>query len=346
MKINIDRKIVCTTVFIVGAIVLLYLTFTELIRFQAVITFVQHTWGKIFYLLLIGSSLLAIWKLPSKYIERFDIEDTLKRIDLENRIRRTVILTVFSLITVVILINYVYLNYLNVKERQISAIFITASTKLSSDNSIDRIAGIYAIERMASLYTYDRPFAIHLLGAYVRENSLWTEREYVLDPENPPKPRDDIQAAMTAIGRQWRRVRENWRGRIDLQNTDLQGIKLRSAFLENVDFTGAHLEMADLQGADLSHADLEGSHLLKTNLKGVMLSGANLSSANLTGADLSNANLMGANFLRADLTGVKGLKLKQLGYVKTLFGAKLDKELSDKVHFSYPELLAEETVTE
>jgi len=151
-----------------------------------------------------------------------------------------VILTAFSLIIVIILLNHVYLNYLNVKERQISALFITASTKLSSDNSIDRIAGIYAIERMASLYTYDRPYAMQLLGAYViRENSPWVERDNVLGSDVPPKPRDDIQAAMTAIGRQWGRVRENWRDPIDLQNTDLQGIKLEEAFLEGVDFTGA-----------------------------------------------------------------------------------------------------------
>jgi len=60
MKININKKVVYVAVSIVCVFGLIYLTFTESIGFQAVLTFIQLTWGKIVYLLLIGCCLWAI----------------------------------------------------------------------------------------------------------------------------------------------------------------------------------------------------------------------------------------------------------------------------------------------
>ncbi|MEE9252605.1 MAG: pentapeptide repeat-containing protein, partial [Thermodesulfobacteriota bacterium] len=77
---------------------------------------------------------------------------------------------------------------------------------------------------------------------------------------------------------------------------------------------------------DFSKTDLLGANLNKANLKEV-----DLSEADLEGADLFYANLEGVNLWSANLEGAKNLTVEQLSKVKTLYEAKLDKELMEKI---------------
>ena len=137
----------------------------------------------------------------------------------------------------------------------------------------------------------------------------------------------------------------------NLQGAYLKGANLKGTYLEGANLKGAYLEGAcligaDLQGADLQGADLQGADLIGTNLQGAYLQRANLQEdylqrANLKGANLKGADLQGAYLAAADLTEAdlkranlikaKGLTIEQLCDAETLYEAKLDEDLLNKV---------------
>jgi len=134
--------------------------------------------------------------------------------------------------------------------------------------------------------------------------------------------------------------------------------KLREAHLEGADFTstvltGAELRGANLQGANLSGAKLQGAYLAFANLQGANLmfakfQGANLWSANLQGAYLKGANLQEAFLMDADLRGIHLEKApsedelrdltRLLSKAETLYEAKIDSELQERLHENHPHL--------
>jgi hypothetical protein len=97
-------------------------------------------------------------------------------------------------------------------------------------------------------------------------------------PASPKPPREDIQLALTVIGRRSEKA-------ISMEPWGL--INLRSAYLLR----------ADLRGARLPNAQLSGTQLNRANLFDAQLNGANLSDAQLNGANLTSAQLNGAKFL-------------------------------------------------
>ena len=120
----------------------------------------------------------------------------------------------------------------------------------------------------------------------------------------------------------------------DLEKADLRMADLREAKLERANLEGANLEGADLQGANLKEANLEGANLQRVYLKGADLEGANLQRVNLEKADLDQADLMNANLRKA-----KGLPIKKLSKVKTLYEVKLESPLKKQIKREHPHLL-------
>ncbi|MEM7189585.1 MAG: pentapeptide repeat-containing protein [Pseudomonadota bacterium] len=135
-------------------------------------------------------------------------------------------------------------------------------------------------------------------------------REWV---DTLPKPRVDIQAAITVIGRRdridyERRPRRNFR--LDLRNTCLQQADLSYLSLSHALLTGARLEGADfdraeLDGADLHRAQLEGAGLEFARLDRANLSGARMEKANLAFARLGHVSLQHTRLEAANLTGAR-----------------------------------------
>ncbi|MFN4833677.1 MAG: pentapeptide repeat-containing protein, partial [Pseudanabaena sp.] len=82
----------------------------------------------------------------------------------------------------------------------------------------------------------------------------------------------------------------------NLQNTDLNGLKLIGADLNKANLQGANLRSVDLRGANL-----QGANLTYTDLSYADLRLANFGQANLTGANLSNAYLLEASFRQSIL---------------------------------------------
>jgi uncharacterized protein YjbI with pentapeptide repeats len=108
---------------------------------------------------------------------------------------------------------------------------------------------------------------------------------------NKIRPREDIQAVLTVIGRREIRHQES---SLDLRNTFLRGAKLVAANLSKADLSQVDLKFSNLSDADLSFANFAGANLHRTQLNGTNLSSVVLSGSDLSQADLSKANLQGA----------------------------------------------------
>ncbi len=160
-----------------------------------------------------------------------------------------------------------------------------------------RLGAIYALERIAIDSPRDHWTIMEVLTAYVRQNAP-------LDPDRPytggEKPRTDIQAILTVLGRRKtgpNREHSN-NQRLNLSDSRLSGVNLNITNLQ-----GASLSGGNLQGAYLSQANLQDTYLYKANLQHAFMSGSNLQGADLTGANLQHAEMLVANLLGALLNG-------------------------------------------
>lgn len=135
---------------------------------------------------------------------------------------------------------------------------------------------------------------------------------------------------------------QDFSGRANFCNADLNGANLHDVVLPSANLKGANLDYADLpranlryanlEGATLISANLEGADLFRTNLEGVILNKSNLrrtdlTSANLEGAYLFDANLKGS---RMDNSNLKGAIL--IG--ANLEGASLDQTVLEDARLS------------
>jgi hypothetical protein len=190
-----------------------------------------------------------------------------------------------------------------------------------------RLGGIYALERIARESAEDHGPIMEVLTAYLREHALWKPARAVpwqpvravgpvqpkeqprgTDEDEPPRPRADIQAIATGLGRRSEERRRQEQRRLHLRELELRRADLGDAHLERANLSRAHLERVNLIGAHLKGAILWGAHLEKAalekaNLRGADLEKANLSGAHLEGADLTGAHLEGAVLAGAHLEG-------------------------------------------
>jgi hypothetical protein len=205
------------------------------------------------------------------------------------------------------------------QQSQLTDRYSKAIEQLGDDKLDIRLGGLYALERLAVDSKRDHPTVVEVLSAFVRErtpstrgkDSLVTDllgayvsdeidQSKVSDPRTElPRPRVDVQAALTILGRLPRRDGIN---RGDLAFAYLAGADLYQADLSGADLRGINLRLADLREADLTKTTLSDSNLSYAMLEDADLSEANLRLANLNRAHLLEANLAGANLYRADFT--------------------------------------------
>ena len=148
-----------------------------------------------------------------------------------------------------------------------------------------------------------------------------------------------------------------------LEQSDFKGAKLSSVSMRNAD-----LNLADLRETDLSSAVLDGANLTETklddsnissagfadafmvnaNLTNVtavavdfgraLLIGARFYHANLQHSDFQAATLTNADFEGANLDAAQNLTVDQLASACTLYQARIDKRLVDRLATKYPAL--------
>jgi uncharacterized protein YjbI with pentapeptide repeats len=163
-----------------------------------------------------------------------------------------------------------------------------------------RIGGILALERIGRDSQRDSWTVVEILSAYVRNNSPWKEGD-----EEPPvgfRPRVDIQAAVTAIGRRPWEKSESERQVVDLSKTDLRaadltGANLARANLSSSHFCRANLTSACLDDADLSYANFQTARLDYASIR--IREQASLMKAEFYGSDLGDADLRGSQFFES-----------------------------------------------
>ncbi|WP_272005125.1 pentapeptide repeat-containing protein [Roseovarius sp. ZX-A-9] len=253
-----------------------------------------------------------------------------------------------------------------------------SSIETTAPNLEVRIGAIYALERIAQDSDRDHVQIMEILCAYIRQNAPasdaveWPEIEMHEDERDGPLHddwkervkafeakqralkadltcRDDIQTALTVIGRrsEHQRALEALAGHEDrnakfvfdtpcpeLPEPDEDGrydpaamksfqaeMKTWNAALR--DYPGDRLDLrrCNLQGSDMSKADfggarmddsqMQGAFLKKSKMQGADLSYAQMQGADLKGAKMQGAGLWGAKMQGADLWGAKmqGAKL-------------------------------------
>jgi hypothetical protein len=244
------------------------------------------------------------WWLPRRQVHRLDIQihDPKDRADTEDNFRKTV---GQALGGAAVLIGAV-VAYLQFTQQQQASHDLLISNQVSkgfeqlaSDKITERLGGIYALEGvMNTSDQYHQP-VLEALCAFVRESTtrqkgpLTVLLEAFTAPRDGTagntsgKPSNDIQAALTVIGRR----------------------KLGSGV---VNLAGAHIQGANLSYADLSYANLSGANLSGANLSGAYLIYTNLRSADLRSADLKSATLSGVFLSGANLSDANGLTQEQL----------------------------------
>ncbi|MFD3532521.1 pentapeptide repeat-containing protein [Streptomyces sp. NPDC058664] len=206
---------------------------------------------------------------------------------------------------------------------QITNRFNVAVQHLGSESLDVRLGGIYALQRIMQDSTRDHPTIVSVLSAYVREHAP--------DPKGAPadvslRPPTDIQGAVSVLA--GRNPEPDANALVDLQSSDLRGVRLNHPHLVGADLAYADLRFAvwphanlsearlvhaslisadladsQLRGVNLSESTLSGTRLMRSDLRRADITGAELDDARLTGANLTRANLTRANLKGADLAG-------------------------------------------
>jgi hypothetical protein len=172
------------------------------------------------------------------------------------------------------------------REGQIADRYAKAIEQLGSDNVTVRLGGIYSLERLALDSDRDYGAVIQMLAAFVRQRSPWPPMDHSLIVQTLERLPEDVQTALTVLGRRPKFFEHGERHRLDLTSTDLR----------NADLAGAHFEGAELQFSCLDGVNLIGAHLSRVILWGAWLRGAKLMISDLRYAFLNNAHLEKAYF--------------------------------------------------
>jgi len=261
---------------------------------------------------------LTLWKLPLLQVAQFEnsITNPLALAELENKFRAT-LAQIFGGFAIIIGL-YLTWKRISINEKradtaeknldvnlkgQITERFTRAIDQLGSEKLEVKTGGIYSLERIANESDEDYWPILEILISYIRKNS-----HVSLSYQDLPI---DIQAVINVLRRRRKSYSSGESDSLDLQFTCLKEANFKKADLEMVNFMGANLTWADFAGANLTDAYLV--------------------EANLTNAYFSRADLTGAY-----LTGAKGLSVYQLSQVSTLYNAKLDAELMEKLSEAYP----------
>lgn len=203
------------------------------------------------------------------------------------------------------------------RDGQVTAHYVEAIKLLASQRTVERLGGIYALERIMRESAKDHLTVVEVLAAFVRDQApVAPDTESV----SAAKLEETVQAALTVLGR---RPLLDEPFRIDLRRTDLRGADLRGARLERVRLAGARLEGANLTGAHLEKAWLGEIRLDGAWLDHAHLEGASLKGADLRGAHLKEARLKGTGLFRADLSTAISLTPDQVGEAVLDAGTKL-----------------------
>ncbi|HYX71210.1 MAG TPA: pentapeptide repeat-containing protein, partial [Nitrososphaera sp.] len=228
-----------------------------------------------------------------------------------------------------------------------------AMEQLRKPDMSSRVAGIYALERIAKDSKSDHWRIVEILTSYIRSNYPWNVRNSSASHATA----EDVQAIVKVISERTWAYEDGPNQIIDLSKSDLQGqadftrahlvravfseSNLKGALFIKADLSAAYLTDAVLETAKFYEATLVGTNLSKSNLRGASFRNANLKQAILTNADLYGDNfynadltgtiLTGADLTNADLREAKGLTPDQIKAAKNYDKAVLSSTLQEQI---------------
>ena len=156
-----------------------------------------------------------------------------------------------------------------------------------------RLKGIYALERLAKEHPYEYHVQImKLLCAFAcnptkDENYEKKLTERNANPHVLPLPREDVQAAIDAIGSRDKK-------RVEIETSQDFKLNLIGAALSFARIGNANLSGAMLNYADLSYTNIFSVDLSNANLRGTVMKRADISDTDFTGASAGAVDLSGA----------------------------------------------------
>ncbi|WP_406473410.1 pentapeptide repeat-containing protein [Streptomyces sp. NBC_01615] len=307
---------------------------------------------------LTGLFLLLLWwpRITSLFGGQYlkGLHDAKEEWGARNEIRKILLqsagglLLVGTLVASAIAAVQAYRTFQTQQDTEITDRYTKAVDQLGSKDVSVRAAAIFALARISKDSERDRDGVAQVISTFVRANSkrpMPEEKEK--RQQEVDRPRTDIDAAMSALGRRdmHGETRRLLLDDIYLPNANLRALKLpetrfnhanlagldatgASTDLRNVDLSEAELTCAKLSWADLSSLKLQGDDRAKrTNLQLATLVGADLRHVRLWGAMMKRANLDYAHLEGADLSDVTDLEASQLARVFVDAKTKLPEDL-------------------
>lgn len=228
-----------------------------------------------------------------------------------------------------------------------------------------RIGAIYALERIAKDSLRDHIQIMEILCAYIRENAPVAQAPKLPEPpvydlkegdkskealvawkqkhrdalaslghnNGSVRPREDIQIALTVIGRRsvrqrrlesetglafaeemgafpvwsgkpehhaaWKADAEAWRQKLNDRSPPTYQLNLRNSNLCGADLSSGEFDHADFSGSILDGAGLRQANLNKAKFAGTRINGVSLQQANLNGSEFSQCRCLDSNLQEA-----------------------------------------------
>ncbi|MEV8047695.1 pentapeptide repeat-containing protein [Streptomyces griseoluteus] len=172
------------------------------------------------------------------------------------------------------------------REGQVTDRFTNAIRQLASERDVERLGGVYALERIMRDSEKDHPTVVEVLAAFVRYHAP-AGRE-----ADRPRPVEAVQAALTVLARRPKRA--------EVFNIDLRGTDLRRADLNTGNLAHVQLSESDLRNANLYDANLYHANLSRSDLRGAVLRDSDMEGAITFQTSLSGTYMAGATGLTSE----------------------------------------------
>jgi hypothetical protein len=133
-------------------------------------------------------------------------------------------------------------------QSEVSDRFTRSIDQLGSTQLDVRVGGVFGLERLIKDSPDDQATVVEVLSAFLRTNAPATKDTPKKSFPTPPKPRSDVQAALTVLGRQ----PAGHYTAPNLSQVDLTGADLSGSDFHQAVFTKAYLGYVDMRNSNLS----------------------------------------------------------------------------------------------
>jgi len=203
---------------------------------------------------------------------------------------------------------------------------------------------IHRLEGLSNERPEFSPRISRMLASYIRGNFPATNLDPTSDLQTRRSPRMDLQDAIDALGRVLKfsvnYEKENWR--LNLTNTNFDGVNFAKGFFRATNFTGSRFEAAIFNEGNFHGAWFYGALLNYASFIKADFTGANLTEA-IYNMPTTNPGGFNSGIARADIRGIdfSGADISACAYlgrpeeIMETFGNK-DTQVYRRLHPSKP----------